>query len=1142
MKSKTKSWLARHGKFALGCRLMFMLMLFTHFAFSSEMAFSQQGITVQFERQSLVEVLRVLKEKTTYEFLYNDEEIKNVDNITRSFTNASIEEILTSCLSGTNYSFKLVNNLIVITPDDQKKEKTVEKISVHGKVLDEKGLPLPGVTILLKKTTLGIVTDVDGTFKLEFPKQDTMILQFSFVGMKTHEENISKIKDLTKELIIRMKPDVKEMDEVVVTGYANVKKESFTGSSISVKREDLLKASPTNVVQALASFDPSFRIQKSNVWGSDPNAIPEIYIRGRSGIGVKGLDQDALSKSALKNNPNLPTFIMDGFEVSVQKVYDLDPNRVESITILKDAAATAMYGSRAANGVVVITTRAPKPGEVTFSYNFTGTLSMPDLTDYNLADAREKLEIERLAGLYDYDPTDINGYASRLNKYSERLVRIEEGVNTDWLSIPLRNALNHKHSFMVEGGNPDLRYALQADYNRDNGVMKGSYREKMNLGLNLIYTVKNFQVNNNITYGYTHGKESPYGSFSDYAHLQPYDRPYDKDGNLIETLEFTKNPSTETNLNNPLYEALLNNYQFDKQDEFIEQMLMQWFMTDYLTLKGQLALTKQLSKGERFIDPYSHNATARLSRESATYNGDLYIDRTEMMKWDAQVALYFNKSFGLHNLNASATFNAISTKTETTSSHYRGFPSGEFHSPNYAAEIYLKPTKSENLTRLVGFLLSANYTWNDVYLADISARFDGSSEFGSDQKWAPFWSGGIGVNIHNYNFLKGNRIVNQLKLRVSYGQTGKVNFPAYSATTRYSAYDRWYTTGFGVYLKALGNKDLKWETTNKLNVGSDLTFWNDRINIVFDYYYNKTVDLITDVTLPGSAGFSSYKDNLGETLNEGIDLQVRFDIYKDKNWNVSLWGNLNHNENTILKISDALKEYNERVNDKYADAEKNQENGTMIRDDQYSEPEMKYEEGASLTSIFAMRSLGIDPVTGKEIFMERDGSVSKTWKAAEQVVVGDTEPKASGSFGCNLVYKNLSLFASFSYDWGKQIYNQTLVDQVENAEIETSNVDRRVLTDRWQKPGDIAPLKDIRESSRTTLPTSRFVQDENVLSLSSLTLSYDFNSEWLRKIYLKTLRLEFSTSEIFRVSSVKMERGTSYPFARSVNFSLRATF
>ena len=258
--------------------------------------------------------------------------------------------------------------------------------------------------------------------------------------------------------------------------------------------------------------------------------------------------------------------------------------------------------------------------------------------------------------------------------------------------------------------------------------------------------------------------------------------------------------------------------------------------------------------------------------------------------------------------------------------------------------------------------------------------------------------------------------------------------------------------------------------------------------------------MITDVTLPGSSGFTYYKDNLGETLNEGVDLQVRFDIYRDKDWNVSLWGNLNHNENEILKVSDALKAYNDQVNNSYKDAEEGQESNNFISDDIYSEPIMKYEEGASLTSIFAMRSMGIDPVTGREIFLERDGSLSKTWKAAEQVVVGDTEPKASGSFGCNLTYKNLSLFASFSYDWGKQTYNQTLVDQVENADIQNSNVDRRVLTDRWQKPGDIVPLKDIREQSRTTLPTSRFVQDENLLSLSSLTISYDFNTNWLKKI------------------------------------------
>jgi len=494
-------------------------------------------------------------------------------------------------------------------------------------------------------------------------------------------------------------------------------------------------------------------------------------------------------------------------------------------------------------------------------------------------------------------------------------------------------------------------------------------------------------------------------------------------------------------------------------------------------------------------------------------------------------------------LNISAIVNAQSTKSESTSAHYRGFPSGAFHSPNYAAEIYQKPAKSESLKRLMGFLLSANYTWNDVYLADLSVRFDGSSEFGSDQKWAPFWSTGVGLNIHNYGFLKDNDMINQLKVRVSYGQTGKVNFPSYSAKTVYATNDRWYATGFGTQLKALGNHNLKWETTNKLNIGTDLQFWNERVSLNFDYYYNKTVDLITDVSLPASAGFTSYKDNLGETLNKGFDIQVRFDVYKDKDWNVSLWGNLNHNRNEILKISDALRAYNERVNEKYAAAEDAQGNANLSKyGTEYSEPEMKYEEGASLTSIFAVRSLGIDPMTGNELFLYRDGSVSSLWKATESVRVGDEEPKASGSFGVNLSYKNLTLFASFAYDWGKQTYNQTMVDGVENVDIKNSNVDRRVLTQRWQKPGDVAPLRNIKDMNTSTMPTSRFVQDDNELSLSALTLSYDFNTDWLKKIRLKMLRLELSTNDLFRASTVKLERGTSYPFARTFNFSLRATF
>lgn len=203
-----------------------------------------------------------------------------------------------------------------------------------------------------------------------------------------------------KELVIKLKEDITQMEEVVVTGYVNISKESFTGSSVSVKRDELLKVSKTNVIKALQVFDPAFRMVENNQWGSDPNALPEMYIRGRSGIGVKELDTDKLSKSNLKDNPNLPLFIMDGFQVSIQKVYDMDPNRIESMTILKDAAATAMYGSRAANGVVVITTIPPTPGKVHATYTMTGTLNIPDLSDYNLMNAREKLETEVLAGAF----------------------------------------------------------------------------------------------------------------------------------------------------------------------------------------------------------------------------------------------------------------------------------------------------------------------------------------------------------------------------------------------------------------------------------------------------------------------------------------------------------------------------------------------------------------------------------------------------------------------------------------------------------------------------------------------------------------------------------------------------------------------
>ena len=1091
-------------------------------------------VTLNLRNVSVETALDAVKKQTGVNMLYNSQMFKGVSPVSVNAKNERWEVALKLILNPQGFDYVVKDGIVVIRKMQTEKREN----RIRGMVVDANREPIPGASIIVKGTRTGTSTNIEGEFTLDV-RNDKVTMEVSFIGMKKQTLQVDASRK--KMLEITLVDDVKTLDDVVVTGYSNVRKTSFTGSSTQISGDDLRKVSQTNVIGALQTFDPSFRLVSNAQFGSDPNALPEMYIRGRSGFGVKELDKDQLSKSNLENNPNLPTFIMDGFEVSIEKIYDLDPTRIESMTILKDAAATAIYGSRAANGVVVITTVAPKPGEVRVSYNFTGTLEMPDLRDYNLANASEKLEIERRAGLYDKGNNGNNTTADGLNKYYEKYALIQSGIDTDWLSLPLRNAFDHKHSLYIEGGTPNLRYGVDASYNGGNGVMKGSGRDRYSIGFSLDYRVKKLQVKNTVSFGHTKSKESPYGAFSDYTSLLPYETPY-KNGTLVKQLYYSRKGSNS--VNNPLYEATLSNYEWSAYDEIIDNLSVNWYLNDYLTVKGQFSVTKQYTSSERFYDPLSSKVSVYGTTDTKL-QGDLFTGEGSSLSWNSNAFLYYTRSFGNHNFNFSGGWEASAYNTENTSAQYRGFPSGQFNSLNYASEIYKKPTLTENTTRRVSILATLNYTWNDIYLADASVRFDGSSEFGANQKWAPFFSGGLGVNIHNYDFLKGNEKINKLKVRASYGRTGKVNFPAYAATTMYETlFDEWYITGYGAVLKALGNKDLSWEKTDKFNFGIETQFFNQRLTVDLDYYYEKTIDLINDVTLSQTSGFSTYKNNMGEVENKGFEMQIRADIYRDRNWSVALWGNMAHNKNKILKISDSQKAYNERVAEFYKKELQYQAiYNTSLKDANYAVPISQYAEGESLTSIWAVRSLGIDPTTGKELFLNRDGSITDTWDVSQEVVVGNTEPKLNGSIGLNATYKNWSLFAAFQYEFGGQEYNQTLVDRVENADIANGNVDLRVLTQRWQKPGDVAEFKNIADSKLTTLPTSRFVQDKKYIRLSALTLSYDFNREWIKKhLHMNMLRLEMSSSDFINWNSIRQERGLSYPKSWKVDFSLKAQF
>lgn len=1000
---------------------------------------------------------------------------------------------------------------------------------VYGRVIEKLSKePMVGVTIRLDGHSTGVITDINGCYVLTLPEKGGLVI-YSYIGFETR-----KIKVTSRQKVnVQMVEATESIQEVIVTGYNSIQKESFTGNTTKIEKEDLLKVNPNNLISAIQTFDPSFRIQENLAAGSDPNSLPQFVLRGQTGIGETTLGQtstSSISREVLSGNSNLPIFILDGFEVDVEKIYDLDMNSIHSINILKDAAATAMYGSRAANGVIVIERRAPEAGKFRVQYSGVLSAELPDLSSYNLMNAREKLETERLAGLYDSNTPEIDPYT---NGYYQRLNNVLTGVDTYWLSQGLRTALNHKHSIFIDGGENDVRWGVELGFRGTEGVMKHSSRKNANAAFYVDYRIGGLQIKNKVTYIYNKSTDVPFNSFSDYSHLLPYMRLYDENGDYVRRLEkFDGASGTQVN---PLYEInFYNSFDHSGYDEVTDDLSLNWRITDGLRLRGQFSVLMRNSTGDLYKDP----ASASYSASTGNINGEKTESTQKRTVIDGSLSLMYNNTFKGHNLNICLSSNMRQTQSTASETRYRGFPGGDLVSSNYAAEVYGKPSSSDNTTRLVGALLTSNYTYNNIYLADLTGRIDGSSEFGSDKRWSMFWSTGAGINIHNYDFMKSNELFSMLKFRASYGLTGKTNFSLYSAKDMYQLQtDSWYPTGYGVFLYQMGNPNLKWERKYTLDYGVEIGLWHDKIYLKASAYDERTIDLITDYTIPSSTGFTSYKENMGKVKNTGVELELRARLYSDRNWLFQLYGSFARNKNTIIEISQAMRDYNKRVEELFSGY-----NPESSSDSKYAKTYLEYYEGASLTSIYGMKSLGISPTNGKEIYLRRNGDVTDVWSADEWTIIGDTAPKGQGSFGYTLSYKQLSMFASFLYTFGGDAYNNTLVSYVENADIKNDNVDKRVLLDRWQKPGDITTMKDIRDRNVTTGASSRFVQKNNTLQWSSLTMSYNFRPEQLKKLHLSGLRLSFTMNDLFYWSTIRQERGLDYPYSRSFNLTTNIIF
>ena len=1110
-------------------RLAVLLVIWTAGLSAVRAQQSQQTIAVNFRNATVQQVFTWLDNHTQYDFVYNNSQIESLPRVSMQMSRTTVVDVVKHCLRNSSLSYQIRGNMVVIRPADEIKKGTEEAVQFSGVVYDENGLPLAGVSVVLKQASRGAVTGPDGKFTLKARRSDDMTLSFSFLGMKNQEIAVfNNGKQVFKELDkinVHMDPAVSEIGNVVVTGILNIAQKSFSGSSTTITGEQLKTVAPQgNALSAIQIFEPSFRIAENLDMGSNPNALPQMYVRGRSGIGTPALDESLTSEHALKNDPNQPIFMLDGYEVSMEKIYDLDIERIETYTILKDAAATAMYGSRAANGVVVITTKPLPAGRLNVTYSGNFTINAPDLSSYNLMNAREKLEAERLAGYYDTD--DPSQIATKLKEYNGKLQNIERGIETDWLALPLRTSFGHKHSIGIAGASDAFRYGLDLMYDDQEGVMKGQNRKKMSAALNLQYQYKGLTFRNQMTTTLVNSQESPYGTFSDYVRMNPYDTYLDENGNIGMNMATWHSGSP---YRNPMYDATLGSFDKGKRHEFYDQFDVRYYLNKKINFKANVALGYIVSDSDKFTDP----AAAKF--QSTEKKGQLTTSRQKQSTYDISLNGYYNDQIGRHNINFVVGLNIREEKTDYEGFTYSGFPEGGFSAPGYAKDI---DTKSylEGKNRLFGALAVLNYSYNDVIFADLSGRIDGSSQFGSNKRFAPFFSTGAGVNVHNLKFFKENTPwLTQLKLRGTYGMTGKVSFPSYAAQNKYEMFTDWqYPTGDGVQIMYLGNPNLKWERTLQTDLGFEFEILKGVFYAKYNYYIKDTHDNIADMFIPTSSGFTSYKENIGRMENRGHEIKLQSRVVNTRNTIINLIFNGASNKGKLKKISNSLRAYNDRVNEHY--------NSNQGGNDVQSTPLLRYVEGGSLTGIYAMRSLGIDPATGKELYMRRDGSTTFKWDPAENVLVGDTEPSMSGSFGLSAYWKGFTLDTYFMYEWGGQRYNQTLRTTIEMADILNSNCDRRVLSDRWIKPGDIARFRDIKDYHSVTRPTSRLVQNYSYLNMSSLSVGYEFKRDMIRKLGLYRLKLQFNCRDLFTASSIQVERGLSSPYARAFTLSVNASF
>lgn len=1083
----------------------------------------QKVISLNYVQAPIKEIFSAIEKKADVIIMYMATEDLKKEKASISTSGKKVAEVLDELLKPRGIRWAVRGNIIRLYPE-KAGDATVfsardTTISVAGKVTDAAGSPIPGATVLVKGTRLGAKTDENGSFSLSGVPPNA-VLQITSVGYEPMEVRTKA----GLQLSIRMQPAVMTMKDQVVTGIYQRKKESFTGSSATFTVEELKMVGNQNPLQALKTLDPSFAIIENNTFGSDPNRLPDIEIRGKS--SVIGLTEQ------YGTDPNQPLFILDGFETTLAVISDFSMDRIESITLLKDAAATAIYGSKAANGVVVVETKRPAAGRLRLNYNLNTTFSFADLSDYNLMNAEEKLEFERLSGFLG--SIDANGnFITDVGdaKYNQRLAEVRRGVNSYWMNEPLRFAATHRHTLFAEGGDANLRYGASLSYGENQGVMNESGRELTNGNIRLIYRKGRIAVTNSLSIDIVNATRESV-PFSDFSRANPYFRKYSAEGGIDKVLEsFTyaniatgQSVTTETYYN-PLYDQHNKNVNRSESQGFTNNFEIEWRMLDELRARARVGINRIAIRNEVFRSPFN----TEFAGIDPLRQGTFYESNDRQMNYDGDLSLTYGKLLAeKHMLNVVAGMRLNQIASTGSAYEVRGFVGEDF--PNAAFAFGYSDSRrasyQESIRRSASFFLNTGYAFDQRFLLDATLRSDGASVFGSNRQFTTIWSTGLAWNIHNEAFFKDASYdwLNSLRIRASIGNPGNQNFSDY-VSARVYRYNNENRNPFGpsVIVSNHGNPLLKWQKTLDRNIGLDFQTVKNRLRINADYFVKTTDPLLVFVSVPSSSGATSITDNLGGQEQTGFTFTASYTAIQRKAFTWMFNVNGRRLRSRYTNFGNALSNFNE-----------NNKGVNMTR----------YYDGASPSDLWAVRSMGIDPATGREVFLTKEGNHTFVHSYNDEVVVGNSDPDLEGILGTFLSYKGFTANVALRYRFGGQIFMQTLYDKVENIPYQNIglNQDRRALSERWQQPGDNAKFKAISET-RSTPMSSRFVEDNNILAGESISLGYETSTaRWLKAVRASSVTFRAYMNDIFRVSTVMNERGIDYPFARSVSLSMGVRF